>query len=271
MQVTIVDVFAEAAYEGNQLAVVRDPANISTRIMQSIAREMNLSETTFVTDESEGSASARIFTPGEELPFAGHPVLGTAWVLAANRADFVLEVPAGRVPVHIDGEMAWMTPPAPKLGPELPPKTAAAVLGLDAGDLDPDLPARRITCGLEFTLIGLRSLDALRRIRLDTEARRALGGDAATFVVSKESYSAGCDFAARMHFYDGLGIREDPATGSANAAFAAYLEDLGETGSFKVEQGFEVRRPSRIYLQVGAALAVGGKVQAVLHGELIAH
>jgi len=269
MKLTLVDVFAEARYEGNQLAVVEDAAGLHANRMQAIAREMNFSETTFVTAQAAGRATVRIFTPNEELPFAGHPTLGTAWVLArGERARVVLALPVGDVPVDFDDGLAWLTPPPAIAGAALEPAAAAALLGLERADLDPDLEPQLVTCGPTFPIIGVQDLAALRRIRVDREVQQNLGVPGFPFAVCRGGYSADADFAARMMFFDGVGMREDPATGSANAAFASYLHSRGIGGRCIVEQGFEIRRPSRIYLSVGTQPAVGGRVQMVAEGSL---
>ncbi len=269
MKLTIVDVFAEARYQGNQLAVVEDAAALDAATMQAIAREMNFSETTFVTARSAGRASVRIFTPGQELPFAGHPTLGTAWVLCAGQGSVTLALGAGDVPVRFDAGIGWLTPPPAQHAAGPDPVTAAALLGLQPEDLDPQLPPQTVTCGPTFPIIGVNSLAALKRMHVDRERQLELGIDGFPFAVCRGSYSADADFAARMQFFDGTGMREDPATGSANAAFASYLRESGFAGSAVVEQGFEIQRPSRIHLRVGDTLAVGGKVQAVAEGRLL--
>lgn len=272
MRFSIVDVFAEAPYSGNQLAVVRDAARLHNETMQAIAREMNFSETTFVTRESPHRARVRIFTPGEELPFAGHPTLGTAWVLSQDERRVVVELDIGDVEVRIDGGTAWMSPPAGLIGDEIDWSDAAAMIGLEESDLDSGLGPCIIECGLRFALIGVDSIDALRRVRVDLEGN----SDLAPFVVCRHAGAAGttygpdADFAARMFFHDGSATREDPATGSANSAFAHYLRSRGQMGRFIVEQGFEIDRPSRIYLDVGDTIRVGGKVRGVVEGSLIA-
>ncbi|MEQ8858070.1 MAG: PhzF family phenazine biosynthesis protein [Pseudomonadales bacterium] len=268
MKLTIVDVFAEARYQGNQLAVVEDSAGLHSTTMQAIAREMNFSETTFVTAYSNDRAKVRIFTPGEELPFAGHPTLGTAWVLAGGRGTITLDLAAGDVPVVFDAGIGWLTPPPASAGDVIEPVRAARLLGLDVADLDPDLDPQTVTCGPTFPIVGVRSLDALRRVNVDRAVQRELGIAGFPFAVCRGGYSADADFAARMQFFDGTGMREDPATGSANAAFAAYLRARGVSGAKIVEQGFEIHRPSRIHLRIGTKLAVGGKVQRVAVGEL---
>ena len=267
---TIVDVFAERPLAGNQLAVMRGCAHLDAAEMQAIAREMNFSETTFVTDERGGEATVRIFTPVRELPFAGHPTLGTAWVLGRGRGSYVLDLAAGRVGVTFaeDG-IVWMEPPAVDMGDVVEPHRVAALLGLDAGDLDDRYPSRFATVGPWFLLAGVRTLDALRRISPDPAACRdlAAGGRLSLFVFAPEPYSDDADFAARMlaHHH---GLNEDPATGSANTAFAAHLRALGAAGRVVVEQGFEIARPSRLYLEIADPIRVGGRVRPVLTGTL---
>ena len=276
----IVDVFAERPFAGNQLAVIRGAGGLSPADMQTIAREMNFSETVFVLDESGDAARARIFTPTTELPFAGHPVLGAAWVLAGGARAFprarrpagalALDLPAGRVPVTFDEDgAAWMTPPRAALGETLDRRTGAALLGLPEAALDPAWPVRRAAIGPRFVLVGVRSLAALRRARLapNVYAEVAAGGFTGVFAFAPEAYGRDADFAARM-FFDAGGVREDPATGSANAAFAACLREAGRAGRVTVEQGFEIGRPSRLYLDVGDPVRVGGKVHPVLAGAI---
>lgn len=264
MRLTIVDVFAEHRYAGNQLAVVQDAAELDPETMQSIAREMNFSETTFVIRQDDDGAEVRIFTPAYELPFAGHPTLGTAWVLGRNRPRYVLCLGAGDVEVTFPAGIPTMSPPPVEFAGPIPREEAARMVGLGEDDLDPALAPAQLQCGPVFAVVPVRSMAALARSRvaLDDAIRRA------TFMVCPEPYSDDAHFAARMRFHDGVGVREDPATGSANAAFAAYLRANQRRGEFIVEQGFEIGRPSRIYLSVGDALAVGGRVQAVAEGRL---
>ena len=270
MHCSIVDVFAEQPLAGNQLAVVRHCGHLDTATMQAVAREMNFSETAFVVEENASAARVRIFTPAEELPFAGHPTLGTAWLLGRERGVYTLDLAVGSVPVSFDSVgIAWMQPPGATLGDALPMNLAAELLGLTEAEVDPSNPCRYAEVGLRFLLIGVRTLDACgarawtpRSIRL----LRATGSWAYSHLPSR-GYSRDADFAARM-FFDANGWREDPATGSANAALAAYLYARGVTGAFKVEQGFEMARPSRVYLDVADTIRVGGKVQPVLSGDL---
>ncbi len=271
MELTIVDVFAEQPLAGNQLAVVRDVAGLTSAAMQDIAREMNFSETTFVISEVDRRADVRIFTPAWELPFAGHPTLGTAWVLAQGQGHYTLDLEAGAVPVEFNNGVGWMTPPPVVLGETFAVADAASLIGLDAAALDDAHPARFAEVGPKFILIGVKDLDALRAAKLDVVLhQRYLGeglGVQCVFVFTSESYGVDADYASRMYFHSGY-VREDPATGSANCAFAAYLKDLrGGTFEVVVDQGVEMKRPSRRYLKVGDKIQVGGKTQRVVTGR----
>jgi len=274
MQCTIVDVFAETRWSGNQLAVVQGCAHLDTATMQAIAREMNFSETTFVTDQTSDAARVRIFTPERELPFAGHPTLGTAWVLAhaaqppANAVPFTLQLAAGDVPVTFDRHgKAWMTPPPVHLGNHLSPDSAALLLGVRAADINTDYICCIATVGPSFVLAGVNTLATLRSIKINPEElamHTKEGQFLGVFAFTHEAYGEEASFAARCLVSDGIG--EDPATGSANAAFATLLRAHGKRGQFIVEQGFEVRRPSRIYIDVNDSIRVGGRIRPVLAG-----
>ena len=272
MDCTIVDVFAERPLAGNQLAVVRECAHLSTAAMQAIALETNFSETTFVTAERDGEADVRIFTPAQELPFAGHPTLGTAWVLGRERGDYTLCLEAGRVPVRFgDDGIAWLTAPAVEPGAVLDLDDAAALVGARPVHIDTCLPPRFARVGgLGFAFIGLRDREALREACIDSRAhaRTIVAHDAVgVFLYCPDTPDADCDFCARM-FFQADGWREDPATGSANAAFAGMLRSAGRAGRLTVAQGVEMGRPSRLYLDIGETIRVGGRVQPVMTGTL---
>ena len=268
----IVDVFAETQLAGNQLAIVHDAADLTTEQMQAIALETNYSETTFVTARSEGRASVRIFTPAFELPFAGHPTVGTAWALTGGQGSVTLDLNIGPVEVcFIDG-IGWMTTPPVSFDGYVPQADAAKLIGLDSADIATDLPVELASVGPKFVLIPARNLAALRRAKLDGELHARMLSDGlpvqCVFVFTAESYAEDADYACRM-FFESAGVREDPATGSANAAFAAYLrKHLGDVGDVVVDQGVEMNRPSRLYLKVNDVLQVGGRVQRVVDGEL---
>ncbi len=275
MRLTIVDVFAEAKYQGNQLAVVQDADGLDDATMQAIALEMNYSETTFVTEATEDGARVRIFTPSHELPFAGHPTLGTAWVLGRTRRAYTLELGVGPVTVTFDGADApcWMAPPIAKLGASLPADRASAAISLPPEALHAEWPARFVDLGPKFLFVPVKSLAFLKAAKFDLEQRIALLAEGlpgnSIFVFAPESYSSDADYAARM-FFDANGPREDPATGSANSALACYLREvIGAPFHAIVEQGFEIGRPSRLYLDVALdSYRVGGKVQLVAEGTL---
>ena len=270
MDCSIVDVFAERPLAGNQLAVVRRCAHLGNAEMQAIAREMNFSETAFVVEERSGEARVRIFTMDRELPFAGHPTLGTAWVLGRDRASYVLDLAAGRVTVTFEDDVVWMQPPPVAMGDTIDRSRAAALLGLAESDMDGSYPCRFATVGPWFLLAGVRSLEALRGAAVDPGVYEDVSSEGwlCLFIFTEEAYADDADFAARMLSFHNAMLHEDPATGSANTAFAAHLRSLGRRGPVVEEQGFEIDRPSRLYLEVGARIRVGGKVRPVLRGTL---
>lgn len=283
---TIVDVFAEEKYAGNQLAVVRGAAGLSDETLQKIAREMNYSETTFILSEEErdGGYDVRIFTPGREIPFAGHPTLGTAYVireeiLASPVERIVLNLGAGKIPVTF-GDVLRMRQLPPTFGGRLDPDHLARVLGLERDDLDDRYPVQEVSTGLPAIVVPLKDLDALKRCRVDLERYsdlvRQTGVDN-VYAFCPEPHEGGNDLAARM-FTEGLGIPEDPATGSAAGCLAGYLVEHRYFGAdpidVRVEQGYEIDRPSLLYLQAEREgqeinVTVGGKVQMVARGELV--
>ncbi len=282
---TIVDVFAEEKYAGNQLAVVRGAANLSDETLQKITREMNYSETSFILSEEErdGGYEVRIFTPGGEIPFAGHPTLGTAHVirdeiLATPAERVVLNLEAGKIPVTF-GDVLWMRQLPPTFGPRLDPNRMARVLGLEDGDLDDRHPVQEVSTGLPAIIVPLKSLAALTGCRVDWDLYRetaAAGKNLYAFCPEPHVDGPG-DISARM-FTDDLGIPEDPATGSAAGCLAGYLVEHRYFGAdaveVRVEQGYEIGRPSLLYLRAERAdneinVSVGGKVQMVAKGELV--
>jgi len=284
----IVDVFAEAPLEGNQLAVVLDAADLSTQRMQAIAREMNFSETTFVDarEPRAGGYDVRIFTPAHEIPFAGHPTLGTAWTIrtefAPDAERIALHLGVGTVPVRFDVQadgatMAWLTAPPIALGPTFDHAAVAAKLGLDAKDIDERFPVQRLDAGIVVVAVPVRTLDALRRSRLQPGLVELVSQQfAAVHLFCPEPYSSDNDLSARF-FFEAGGPREDPATGSATACLGAYLLEHDYYGrrelSLRVEQGVEIGRPSLLFLDARdrdgqRQIEVGGHVIASVRGEL---
>ncbi|MFT4569714.1 MAG: trans-2,3-dihydro-3-hydroxyanthranilate isomerase [Hyphomicrobiaceae bacterium] len=299
----IVDVFAERRYAGNQLAVVVSKEPIAPEEMQAIAEEMNYSETTFVSSGpeavvgNEASFAVRIFTPTQELPFAGHPILGTGAVLR----DHVLAEPAssltlitgiGPIPLRFEEDncadlRVWMRPGVPTLGDSMARGKAAALLGLSPDELHPLHDPIAAAIGIGFILVPLASTSALDRVSFDLTGWRALrasGLDAiGIFAFVEQAQTEGNDLAARM-FFDAGGAREDPATGSANTCLAGWLAStrpIPESGlCLRVEQGVAMGRPSIIHLGIsrGASNAdspaapsieVGGGVILSVKGELV--
>ena len=281
----IVDVFAEEKYAGNQLAVVRGGASLPDERLQKIALEMNYSETTFVLSEEEtgGGYDVRIFTPGDEIPFAGHPTLGTAYViqyeiLAGPVESITLKLKAGEIPVTF-GEVLWMRQLPPTFGATLDSALIAPTLNLEMADLDDRSPVQEVSTGLPALVVPLRDLDALRRCKVDWERYTEVAGSGKNlYVFCPEPHDDGPgDLSARM-FANDLGVPEDPATGSAAGCLAAYLLEHGYLGTdsidVRVEQGYEICRPSLLYLQAArdgdqTTVHVGGKVQMVARGELV--
>jgi len=275
MRFYIVDVFALRKYTGNQLAVFRDAENLSAQEMQEIAREMNYSETTFiVSDEYE----VRIFTPEREIEFAGHPTLGTAYVIKQeiSNAEIVLKLKIGEIAVRAEGDVLWMRHMPPKFGDVLSADEISRVLGMDEGEIDSRYPIQEVSTGLPFIIVPLRGLEGLRRIRVDRDEYFKLIENTeakAILAFSPETYEKENNLSVRV-FAEYYGVAEDPATGSANGCLAAYLSRYRYFGSEKinirVEQGYEIGRPSLLFLRAeGSDVEVGGRVVMVARGEFV--
>jgi len=291
-----VDVFTDRAFGGNPLAVVLDAGGLTTEQMQAIATEFNYSETTFVLPpaDSANDANVRIFTVRSELPFAGHPNVGTAFVLATQAAKtparLKFEEKAGLVPIEIltdQGGVAGAEFAAPKgltKGATVDAQEAAAILSLSASDITTDRhPPLIASVGLPFLIVEIASRDALRRAKPDASAFwktfPAVGADAVYFYTRDVPASEQTlDLQARM-FHPGVaGLSEDPATGSATGAAAALLGELDTTRdgevALRIGQGFDMGRPSllltRAIKQNGAVVAthVGGNCVQIMEGTL---
>jgi trans-2,3-dihydro-3-hydroxyanthranilate isomerase len=291
------DVFTNQRFGGNQLAVFPDASGLDPSLMPKIAREFNFSETTFVLppDNPKHTRRVRIFTPGSELPFAGHPTVGTAFVLAntgdikltGNETHIVFEEGVGPVPVTIrskDGKAGFAQLSVAQL-PEIspPPPRAhelAATLGLESEEvLDGEWGPETVSCGVPFLFIPVKNRQALGRARVRLDAfERLLGGyvTSKVFLFCNEPERPGSHYRARM-FAPSIGVPEDPATGSACAGFGGYLarRDARNDGTLRwvVEQGFEMGRPSILEVEAdkqgGAitAVRVGGESVLVSRGE----
>jgi len=291
----IVDVFTDRALTGNQLAVVLDAGDIAPDVMQRVAREMNFSETTFVMAPTQPGcvARVRIFTPGTELPFAGHPTIGTAWVLATQglipggAEEFTLEEGVG--PVAVRGERGpngltfWMTHPPLKFGEVISDRRRiASGLGLDETYLMPDVPLQVATTGLDFLYVALRDKRAVdTAVSEKTRLREAFAGrkplHVFLFAPDGEYRLYSRMFAAASNEID-----EDPATGSASGPLGAFAVKYGlvprsENVSIISEQGNKMGRQSLIHmrLEYGAdkdiptKIEVGGSVMPVVTGTLV--
>jgi len=289
----IVDVFAQEKYAGNQLAVFTAGHLYSDVEMQKLATEMHFSESTFIFPrESFGRTfKVRIFTPAAEVPFAGHPTLGTAYVIVKEmlkeRVDeVVLDLRAGAVPVRVaydrDGEIESLTMKqlAPQFGPVLDHDRAAVLLNVPATEVDHRFPVQQVTTGLPFLIVPLRTLAGIRSARVDRAELEKLCDRftfSAVLAFCPETYAKDNAFHVRV-FVDLLGVPEDPATGSGAGCLAGYLLGHGylktDRIDITVEQGYQVGRPSLLRLAgnvVGGVISVfvGGKVFGVARGYLL--
>jgi trans-2,3-dihydro-3-hydroxyanthranilate isomerase len=256
----LMDVFSAKPLEGNQLAVFTNAHGLSDTEMQALARETNLSETTFIFPVSGAKPNdpvkVRIFTVEEELPFAGHPTLGTATVIHgdSNAAEVTLDLKVGRIPVTFedrpDGTFGEMRQRDPEFGSILPHNEVAAAIGLKTDDLDTSLPVQVVSTGVAFAMVCVRRLQTLQSFQLNWRgASQYLATTDAKFfyVVCRETVDTSARLHARMIFYNG----EDPATGSAAGCCAAWMVAHGVASPGErvlIEQGLEIRRPSRIFV-----------------------
>ena len=287
-----VDVFTDRALTGNSLAVFLDGRGLSTERMQAMAREMNLSETTFIlpaesTAEKDRGIRVRIFTVQEELPFAGHPTLGTAFVLRGQTAapEVRLDLNAGTIPVRFTEEAARpvfgeMTQKDPEFGTIHDVEAVARLTGLNAADFCESAPIQTLSTGVPFTIVALRSLKTLQNLRIDLSRAAeylARSGGKFFYFVCRETVDPKARLHARMLFYGG----DDPATGSAAGCCSAWMVAHGVAASEEqvlIEQGLEVHRPSSIFVRAAKQdnpqsnhvvnVRVGGNCVEVLRGEV---
>ena len=291
LEYALVDVFAEQPLEGNMLAIFADGRGLNDAQMQALARETNLSETTFVLPrEGDDAVRVRIFTTEEELPFAGHPTLGTAAWLYLNHPrlkgaqEIVLELNSGKIPVRFEpqpegelGVFGRMRQRDPIFGPIHDHAEVAQAIGMALDDLDPEHPIQTVSTGMPFCIVPIRSVEALGRLEMPRAAAQAyLNAHESKFFYCVAPIAKGsvddADFRARMQWYSG----EDPATGSAAGCAISYLVQHGIVASGQpviLEQGVEVQRPSRIYVQASSNaftifdVFVGGRTIPVANGR----
>lgn len=291
------DVFTDRLFGGNQLAVFPDARGLSTETMQAIAHEMNFSETTFVLapDTSDTDLRMRIFTPGAELPMAGHPTIGTTFALArtgaiaagSDRVVFGLAV--GPTPVTLtwsDQELrfAWMTQSLPAFSEPLGDRAcAASALGLPASAIVPGLPVQTVSCGLPYVLVPLVSRAAVdeasvNRAEYDRLMHAAGGAPTGVFLFSTEAHADGATAYSRM-FAPAIGVAEDPATGSASGPLGCYLVryDLvppDRATAILSLQGAKMGRPSHVHISIHTSgsditgVRVGGEAVLAAEGTL---
>jgi len=293
------DVFTDTLFEGNQLAVFPEPRGLDTAMMQTITREMNFSECTFIfPPERGGDVKMRIFTPGEELPMAGHPTIGSTFALAAEgviapgRADFVFELGVGPTPVSLewkDGALsfAWMTQQLPQFGGIVADRSALArAIGVAESDLVPDLPAQVVSCGVPFVFVALGSRQAVDSVSIDRKTLARCYRDSGidelpTFfftTAGPPEPGAAQTLYSRM-LAAAFGIAEDPATGGASGPLGCYLLHYKMVTADAARnilscQGVLMKRPSRIHISIDSdsgkitRVRVGGRSVMVGRGEL---
>jgi len=283
----IVDVFAEKKFEGNQLAVFLCENGITDSEMQKIAKEMNYSETTFIT--SIENYTVRIFTPEIELPFAGHPALGTAYVIQreiikSNIKTLLLNLKIGQIPILFkyksgEAEEIWMEQNVPAFGQFFDPELITNTLYLREEDIDIRFPIQEVSTGLPFIIVPLKTLDALKRARVEREKFFDLVENTnakSILIFCPEARKKGNHLSVRV-FTEVPGF-EDPATGSGNGCLASYLvhhQYFGKSSvDIRVEQGYEIGRPSLLLLRSEEnegqiSVSVGGKAYIIAKGELL--
>jgi trans-2,3-dihydro-3-hydroxyanthranilate isomerase len=291
------DVFTDRRFEGNQLAVFPEPGPLTAAEMQTIAKEMNFSESTFIyPPERGGDVRMRIFTPAEELPIAGHPTIGSTFALAIEgtiargRDRFVFELGVGPTPVSLEWNdaglsFAWMTQPLPTFGTVIADRDAlAAAVGLTARDLLPGVPVQSVSCGVPFLYVPIATRDAVDSIAIDRRAlaacARAAGqADLPVFFFTTERRGDGNETVYSRMLAPGFGIAEDPATGAASGPLGSYLLRHGLVSADAARsmlslQGVAMGRPSRVHISIDSdedritRVRVGGVSVLVGRGEL---
>lgn len=294
----IVDVFATAKYEGNQLAVFLDLANLlSEENMMQIAKEINFAETTFIKAIKEDLRFVvRIFTPEHEVPFAGHPSLGTGYIinkfiLPQASAELTLELTHSDIaitvtdPAQLDNSILFMRQAQPEFGQFFTTEEIAKELMIPIDDLDDTLPIQEVSTGLPYILIPLKNRSAIDALSLNYESfsafltarnkyrtNSATGHSTSLFFFTRETYEAGNAYNTRMLLIENNRVTEDAATGSANGCLLAYLlKHVQDTVNVTVEQGFQMERKSYLYLRgqrqpTGYSIQVGGRVKLIAEG-----
>ncbi len=282
----IVDVFAQNKYQGNQLAVFLDCGGLSTEQMQQIANETHFAETTFIVSgkKENGGYDVRIFTPDTEVPFAGHPTLGTAYILQKKMEKdsserILLNLGVGQIPVAFEvGGDLWMKQNQPQFGPMFDKGVLAKILSIPSDAIDGSYPLKAVSTGLASVIVPLSSLDAVKACHINHSLYRAFLDEtykANLLVFCRETYHKENTLHVRV-FCDDTGFPEDAATGSANGNLAGYLLECDYFGkkemNYCVEQGYSIKRPSLVKVKAGKegalyAIYVGGQVFQIAKGE----
>ncbi len=281
-----VDVFTDQPLCGNPLAVFPDAVGLDSGLMQKISAEMNLSETTFVfpATNKEADYDVRIFTPSKEIPFGGHPTLGTAEVLkqlssSPTPSSYKLNMGVGIVPVYWEDDFCTMTQPEPQFTPPLPTDSSVAeALGLSPDDLHPFLPVQEVSTGFPALMIPLRAMAPVNEVQLNLAVlKKVLDPLDLAYVFCMETEDKACQVHARS-FAPFIGIPEDPATGSVAGALGAYLLRHkvfgGDCLSICIEQGVKMGRRSEIRVETSyegeiiKSVKVGGQSRIVIEGQL---
>lgn len=283
-----VDVFTDQAYGGNPLAVFPDPGSLSDAAHLQIAREMNLSETTFVYPPKSADADfrIRIFTPGKEIPFAGHPTLGTAHILwetgkiSSASDSMVMELEAGLIKVSKKQKNLFMEQPPPSFGDVFEEMDQVAeALSIDPDQIESRFPIQIVSTGFAAVYVPLKNLKAVQSVELNLATLRKVLKDVDMIYIFTEEVLGPRSTVHSRAFAPFVGIPEDPATGSAGGALGAYLVyhkviDKLDPSAIVIEQGFEMNRPSTIQVSVGEtageihSIQVGGQSVTVLEGNL---
>ncbi len=288
----ILDVFENGKYSGNQLAVFRYCEQFTAGEMQYVAKEMNFSETTFILAEYEinGGWPTRIFTPEQELPFAGHPTLGTAFVIfkkmLKEKANILsLNLKLGQIPVHFeqqDGtEIFWMKQKNPEFADKYQISKISEIINVNPSEFDERFPVHVVSTGLPVIIVPLKNLAAIKKANINREKYFEFVENIeakAIMIFSPETYHTDNDLNCRM-FADYFGVTEDPATGSAAGSLAGYLVNqkyFGDTRiDIRLEQGFEIGRSSLLLIKAEKTnedeidVNVGGKVRLIAEGDWV--
>lgn len=278
----IVDVFTDKKYAGNQLAVFLDAENLSTELMQTIAREINFAESTFISkiQPENQSATIRIFTPEIEMRFAGHPIIGTSWVLMnkivqSKPQSFKLSVPIGEISIQQSGDLVWLQAAQPDFFDTFSKEDFMSFSNLKAADFDDEFPIQEVTTGSAYVIVPLKNIKALENLILDkTKMQEWL---LMHFKTSHKPFYFYCfnneKLMSRMLFIENNQLAEDAATGSASTCLQAFLLKYYSPEIKTINhQGYAINRPSQIHFDGKLSgdyfdIKIGGKTQFIAKGE----